>query len=280
MNKVTISGTKLITPHIGFGTSSLHHIISPYDRQLLLKEAFNNGFTHFDTSRVYGEGIGERSVGDFITKTNRNRITLATKVGLSPNTFYEKYPSMFYLKQASNIFFKAIKHPIKPTARQRSFSKYFVEKSLVDSLKALQTSWIDTLFLHEPTIEDLEEVESLGEWFYQLKKSGIVKYVGLSGYAEDCHALHKALPTMFDILQTEDSIENKEADILINNGLPLQSTYGYFRSFKKNHQNPSELKHEDYINFFKKVLDRTKSSMVLVSTTNIQHLRDLAKLAR
>ena len=57
MRQITIEGTDLKTSKIGFGTASLHHIRSSSKRISILKTALNSGITHFDTARLYGNGI-------------------------------------------------------------------------------------------------------------------------------------------------------------------------------------------------------------------------------
>src|SRR3712207_7513257 len=48
-------------------------------RQELLGSALDAGFTHFDTAPMYGEGMAERTLGQFLSRRLRQQVTLATK---------------------------------------------------------------------------------------------------------------------------------------------------------------------------------------------------------
>ena len=84
MQQIILPYTDLKVSRLGFGTASLHHLIYQKDRELLLGQALDSGFTHFDTARLYGEGLAEHSLGRFLGKQRQN-VTIGTKFGISAN---------------------------------------------------------------------------------------------------------------------------------------------------------------------------------------------------
>ena len=81
-----IDGTDIEVSRLGFGTSSLHHLLSRRDRRSLLLHAESVGITHFDTAPYYGYGLAERELG-LALRDRRSRITVTTKVGLYPVSY-------------------------------------------------------------------------------------------------------------------------------------------------------------------------------------------------
>lgn len=278
MKNITIPSTNLITSHMGFGTSSLHHLLKAVDRQLLLHSALDYGFTYFDTSRFYGNGMAEREIGKLISKGLRQEITLASKIGIPANAILEYFPSLMYMQRGVRIIKQKIGWEVKALIRGRSLSQIEVSKSLNLSLKTLNTDWLDILYIHDPRAEDIPALLKLADWLLAQKRSGSVRYIGLSGSAVNCMAIRKAIPNLFDVFQIEDSIEGCEADELLRLGLPLQVTYGYLRLMNKKF-NPSYVEPNTHLAVIKNALIRNGKGVVLTSTRKISHLKDLAKLA-
>ena len=77
----------------------------------------------------------------------------------------------------------------------------------------------------------------------------------------------------FDILQLQDSMLHKEADILYKNNLPFQITYGYFSGIRK------DTKNFNYSDFLKKILNRNKEGAIIVSSNNLNHIVELSQAA-
>ena len=66
MTQTLLQGTSLLTSRLGMGTAALHHLSTERARQSLLAAALYAGITHFDTAPMYGEGLAERSLGQFL----------------------------------------------------------------------------------------------------------------------------------------------------------------------------------------------------------------------
>ena len=111
--------------------------------QSIVKVAIDRGVNFLDTGRSYSNGKNEEMIGNAI-KGIRNRMVIQSKLKFRKN---------------------------EPAA---------LEKSLNESLKALQTDYIDIMLLHGAT--EIEEIENevLMEFFIKAKKSGKIRACGFS----------------------------------------------------------------------------------------------------
>jgi len=210
-----IPGTNLTTSRLGLGTASLHHLILPFERRKWLFGALDSGYTHFDTARMYGEGLVEREIGKHLCGTYRKNITIATKVGLHADPFYEKHKNLMLIQRAAR---KLIKPPFSFNNHvvDKDFSISRVQKSFEKSLNALRTDWVDILFVHEPEINDISALYKLSEWLLKQKENGSARYIGIAGNSLNCVSITKEIEGVFDVLQVEDSLDKHEADLLIS----------------------------------------------------------------
>src|SRR5436853_7833547 len=85
----------LSVSRLGLGTASLHHLLWSSERMQLLKTALDCGISHFDTARMYGEGLAEREVGRFLTG-GRQRVTIGTELELLAVSVLEQCPAILY----------------------------------------------------------------------------------------------------------------------------------------------------------------------------------------
>ena len=145
---------------IGFGTWGLsgdaYGSISIKKSKKLLKHAFKNKINFYDTAPSYGYGKVEQILSSLI-KNKRNKIFLSTKVGLhkKKNTAFNQI----------DLF---------------NFKPYFIKKQLNESLKRLQTSYVDVLFLHSPTILNCKNIIQIKKLMDELKKAGKIRFSGIS----------------------------------------------------------------------------------------------------
>lgn len=271
-----LANTLLQTSRLGFGTASLHQLLSAADRHALLTGAIDAGFTHFDTARMYGEGIAERTLGNFLAGGLRPKMTLGSKFGLPADPLLERFPTLMYAQRAlrglgRRVGLRGYRRPM------RALSPTAAEASLAKSLKALQTDWLDILFVHEPQLAEVGDLHALGKWFLRQKTSGRVRYLGLAGSAANCLSVIRHVPGVFDVLQVEDSLAGREADVIVAEGWPLQITYGYLRRAVEQTGN-SIASPMDGLAMMRAALARNRNGMVLVSTRKTNRLRDLAAL--
>lgn len=270
MQRILLPGTGLQTSRLGFGTASLHHAVRTRDRQAILGAALDAGFTHFDTARMYGDGMAERELGRLL-KGRRGQVTLGTKFGLPAVRAFEALPPLLYAHRALGKFGRRVL-PHHWDHRPRLISPEAAEQSLVRSLRALQTGWVDLLFLHEPQASEVVSVLRLAEWLQRQKTNGRVRYLGLAGNAASCVEVARQIPGVFDVLQVEDSVAGHEANRVTAAGWPLQITFGYVRQTTKSSST-------DALLVLRQALDRNPNGMVLVSTRRPERLPALAALA-
>ena len=71
---------------LGFGAAplgNLYKAISDEDAHKVLEAAWDSGCRYFDTAPLYGLGLSERRIGQFLKARNRDDYVLSTKVGRS-----------------------------------------------------------------------------------------------------------------------------------------------------------------------------------------------------
>ncbi len=117
----------------------------------LLQSAFDNGINFFDTADLYDKGENEVLLGKALNDV-RDQIIIATKVG---NQLRKDGSSWDW-------------NP----------SKNYILKAVEDSLRRLNTDYIDLYQLHGGTIED--PIEETIEAFEILKKQGKIREYGIS----------------------------------------------------------------------------------------------------
>ncbi len=121
-------------------------------------KAIDVGVTLFDTAQVYGWGTGEETMGRAL-KGKRHDCIIVTKGGLrwDPD------------------------NPSLKTETERDSSKGFLNKMLEDSLRRLQTDYIDLFLIHWPDTSRpfSEPMEVFGKW----KEEGKIRYGGVSNFS-------------------------------------------------------------------------------------------------
>lgn len=271
MNKTTLPGTNLVVSRLGFGTASLHHVYLPQNKKALLGAAMDSGFTHFDTARMYGEGMAERELGRFLAGGLRQNVTIATKFGIPANPMYECCPPLMYAQRVLGGLGRRL-GLASEGEKIRFLSCEDAENSFTKSLKALKTDWIDIFFVHEPVASDITVLQDLAEWLQRQKTSGRVRYLGLAGRAENCVTVMQQLDGLFDVLQVEDSLADCEADMVLAAGHPLQVTFGYMRQVSATQQQ------FDALAVLKAAMARNPDGMVLVSSRQPERLHTMAAI--
>lgn len=117
----------------------------------IIQLALDNGISYFDTADLYDKGENEKIVGKAL-KNNRHDIILASKVGNRLNKTGDGWawdPSKKWIKEAVH-----------------------------ESLKRLQTDYIDVYQLHGGTMDD--DVDEVIETMESLKKDGLIREYGIS----------------------------------------------------------------------------------------------------
>ena len=79
---------KLYKNRIGIGALHFGNIVSKEISYDIIRKAFSNGISFIDTSPLYGNTFSEKIVGSVIKDFPRNKMTIASKVGLKKNSLF------------------------------------------------------------------------------------------------------------------------------------------------------------------------------------------------
>lgn len=261
INSIILPSTDLKLSRLAYGTGSLHHVFSPQGRQALLEAAFEIGVTHFDTAPYYGFGLAESALGEFI-KTHRGKVTVATKFGLYP-------PNLPVSGTLGTWASKALGKVLPAASSPRvDWGLAAAEKSLNLSLKRLGVDCIDLLFMHEPN-PALMDVESLYTWLTQQQQRGKIRYFGLAGPAQNYSDWLLGNP-LGQVLQVQDSLAGREADLLTQKGRAWQLSYGYFSGAKPENE-------ADARDTLQGALARNHQGTILFSSRKVSRIKSFAQ---
>ena len=161
--------------------------------------AVENGINFVDTAPVYGKGASEKLVGKCLKEVDRSKVFVSTKCG--------------------NVC-------IDPMTYVRHGHHDEIIAGVEDSLKNLQTDYIDLYLLHWPD-PNVEVEETLGA-MQELKDSGVVKHIGVSNFTKE--QLERVLKVAdVEALQPQYSMVSTESEELMKwasaNGV-ANMTYG------------------------------------------------------
>lgn len=149
MNKNQLGQSDLYVSEIGFGTMSLPQNASEAIR--LIHEAMDRGVNFIDTADVYNYGKIEEVVGKAL-KGKRDNVILASKGG----NHWQPDKEGWYWDP----------------------SKDYIKEAFKNSLKRLNTDYLDLYQLHGGTMDD--PIDNTIEAFEELKKEGLVRQYGIS----------------------------------------------------------------------------------------------------
>ncbi len=139
MKKRQLGNSDLFVTEMGLGCMSLG--TSEKEALRIIDEAIDLGINFFDTADLYDYGLNEEFVGKAL-KGKRDQIILTTKVG---NRWTEEKNGWSW-----------------------DPSKNYIKAEAKESLRRLQTDYIDLYQLHGGTIED--SIDETIEAFEELKK--------------------------------------------------------------------------------------------------------------
>jgi D-threo-aldose 1-dehydrogenase len=133
-----------------FGAASIGNLYREVDDEAargVLEAAWDVGVRSFDTAPHYGLGLSERRLGGFLREKPRDQYTLSTKVGrlLEPNPAFDGGTD-----EAHGFVVP------DDLVRRWDASASGIERSLDASLARLGVDRVDTLFLHDPDVYDLD----------------------------------------------------------------------------------------------------------------------------
>ncbi|AZV43195.1 aldo/keto reductase [Peribacillus asahii] len=162
MTKQTQLGkTDIYVNPIGLGTNAVggHNLYPNLNEEAgkeLVRAAINHGVNFLDTAFIYGPGRSEELVGEVMKETGkRSDIVIATKGA----------------------------HKFVGQDVVIDNSPHFLKQAVEESLKRLQTDYIDLFYIHFPD-NDTPKDEAVGA-LKQLKDEGKIRAIGVSNFSMD-----------------------------------------------------------------------------------------------
>jgi myo-inositol catabolism protein IolS len=185
--KVQIGNSGLQANPIGLGTNAVggHNIYPNLNEETgkdLVRAALDNGINLLDTAYIYGPERSEELVGEVVKERgSRDDIVLATKGA----------------------------HEFKGEEVVYNNSPSFLKQSVENSLKRLQTDYIDLFYIHFPD-EHTNKAEAVGA-LKELKDQGKIKSIGVSNF--DLEQLKEANKDGYvDVLQSHYNLFHRDAE--------------------------------------------------------------------
>ncbi|WP_210608617.1 aldo/keto reductase [Priestia flexa] len=144
--------------------------LSTSDTQTLIEQCLEKGITTFDHADIYGDYSCEGLFGQALAQkpSLRESMQLVTKCGIKLTS--DKYP-----ERKINFY---------------DTSKEHIINSANQSLKNLNTDYVDVLLIHRP--DPFMDPQEVADAFIQLKEEGKVRYFGVSNFKR----------SQFDLLQS------------------------------------------------------------------------------
>ncbi len=120
----------------------------------VLFKALDVGINYFDTAWMYQYGRNEEMLGRFLKECGRTKVFVATKI------------APWYSLRTKERF---------PMEKRET-----MEEKMAQSLKRLQTDYVDVLFLHNIVQPEWATYEPMLEFLAKMKQAGKARYVGIS----------------------------------------------------------------------------------------------------
>lgn len=139
----------MLVSEISFGCMSLPP--SKKEASRIIDNAIDFGINYFDTADLYDRGKNEEIIGHAL-KPVREQVFLATKVG---NRWEDGKDGWVW-----------------------DSSRNYIKQEVKESLRRLQTDYIDLYQLHGGTMED--DLEDVIDVFEELQKDGLIRHYGIS----------------------------------------------------------------------------------------------------
>src|SRR6201987_5379871 len=157
MEEIKFAKSRLVTSRIGLGTWAMGGWMwgGTDEAQSIatIRSAIDRGVTLIDTAPVYGFGRSEEIVGKALEGSLRQKVTIATKVGLA----------------------------WKDGAVYRDSRPARIRQEIEDSLRRLRTDVIDLYQVHWPDFET--PIAETAQTIEELRREGKIRAIGVSNYS-------------------------------------------------------------------------------------------------
>ncbi|MGV2870614.1 aldo/keto reductase [Colwellia sp. E150_009] len=182
MQTIKLSSSNISSSRLIYGCMRIASDNSASDHskgKQAIHAAIEAGYNHFDHADIYGGGACESLFGELLIESPslRENIILTSKAG------------------------------IRRDPQRYDFSRNYITNSVENSLKRLNTDYLDLFLLHRP--DYLFNAIDVAETFNQLKASGKVKHFGVSNFSpSQVSLLQSALDEPLLVNQVEINIHN------------------------------------------------------------------------
>jgi D-threo-aldose 1-dehydrogenase len=167
-----IGKTGLSVTTLGFGGAPVGNLFRATDDEeaaAAIEEAWNGGIRHFDTAPHYGLGLSERRLGDVLGKHPRSAFVISTKVGRLLST--NPNPT------GSDLESGGFDVP-DDLVRTLDYSAEGVKRSIEQSLRRLNTDYVDIVYVHDPDDHVDQVIRETFPALAKLRDDGVVKAIG------------------------------------------------------------------------------------------------------
>lgn len=229
MRRQLLGNTGIELSRLGFGCAKLTHT-SQYHAIAILEQALILGITHFDVARAYGFGQAERILGRFL-RGKRDRVTVATKVGLQPSAGLVGHPTIVRASKRILAPFPKLLNRVKQRAgdmvERGVFAPNAVARSLQTSLRELGTDYVDVLLLHEATLTDVSRQDLLAFLQRQVAR-GTIRSFGVASNFQRLRPDSSEIPDAYRVQQFNDNAVNRNAQTVEPRGTRGMITHSVF----------------------------------------------------
>lgn len=146
-----MGATGLKVSELCLGTMTFGHGADEGESRRMVDLAIDAGVNFFDTANSYADSLSEQYLGTILKERRQDQI-IATK------------------------FF----NPMGPGPNDSGMSRAFIMKAVEDSLRRLQTDWIDVYYIHH--VDTQTPVEEMLRAQDDLVRQGKVRYTACSNY--------------------------------------------------------------------------------------------------
>jgi len=174
---------------LGFGCAPILGRVGRQESIRALEVAYGEGINYFDIARSYGWGEAEFLLGDFLSKKSicRDNLEITTKFGLVPRN----NKLIRVSKQVARMIVNKLPQTRsamktvagKTTSPSINFTLTNAKSSLEQSLRALNTDYIDNILFHGYDFQNQSyEVFEILEFLEAQKELGKIRNYGFSIY--------------------------------------------------------------------------------------------------
>jgi aryl-alcohol dehydrogenase-like predicted oxidoreductase len=262
VDKTKLPRSGMEISRIGLGLAHTH-LLSIADRRRLLQRALSLGIAHFDTARLYADGMSEVCLGEFV-RGIREKVSITTKFGLLPTPFIGSMGVAAHpLRTARSVLTKLgiLQYP------RRSYTRETLRKSLYASLRALKTAYIDIYCLHEPEMDSHVSIDLLEE-LDRIKAKGDIRWIGVSGSHLD--NIVTTFGASLDVVQCAETRWTESRFV-------PDITHSLFSEFVGAGRNSRATR--PFKELLQRALARRRQGSVIVQTRSVAHLEQIVNWA-